>query len=504
MFNIKLAFLRLSLVIIASWSYAVEHTIQDLNFKAEKLENMLQLPQDDWLNLTLMGTKIGYAHVYAEQSEYDDEPAIRIRSEIVMEIKRTGTNLRLAMTRIAYLGTDLMPRHFVSTSNETGQEKMVEGIIHNGILEMATTLANNTTKVKKEIPPDTIFDLSVSYFVSQHDIRVGNHYKLNVFSMDVLEPIETEIRVVRQDQINYQGKLQDVYVVDYTMDIMGGITTTEWISQDGTTYQMETGLLGLKMELIKTDMETALGEAGEVDVILTTKIFAQGERPISGNHHLKAYLRLDNGDLEKAIVQNQRQRIITGANPRDGEIEVWTIDLDKIQAPDLPIKTSETEPYLQSTVYIQADHPAIRSAADEIVGSQKNAWIAAQKICNWVYKSITDKNLKIGFGSALQTLDSLSGDCTEHTVLMIGLARSIGIPARVCAGLVFQGDAFYYHFWPEVFVNQWIAMDPTLGQVLADATHIQLAGSGLESDSMIEFGEGVLRTLNQLHIEITN
>ena len=80
MFNIKLAFLRLSLVIIASWSYAVEHTIQDLNFKAEKLENMLQLPQDDWLNLTLMGTKIGYAHVYAEQSEYDDEPAIRIRS----------------------------------------------------------------------------------------------------------------------------------------------------------------------------------------------------------------------------------------------------------------------------------------------------------------------------------------------------------------------------------------------------------------------------------------
>ena len=47
-------------------------------------------------------------------------------------------------------------------------------------------------------------------------------------------------------------------------------------------------------------------------------------------------------------------------------------------------------------------------------------------------------------------------------------------------------------------------MDPTLGQLLADATHIQLAGSGLESDSMIEFGEGVLRTLNQLHIEIAN
>ena len=503
-FEIKRVFLGLSLVIIASWSDAVELDIPDLNFKAEKLENMLRLPQDDWLSLTLMGTKIGYAHLYAEQSEYEGEPAVRIRSEVVMEIKRTGTDLRLAMTRIAYLGKDLVPLHFVSTSNETGQEKLVEGKIRNGVLEMETTLANETTKVRKEIPPDTIFDLSISYFVSQQDIRVGNHYKLNVFSLDLLEPIGTEIRVERQDQINQQGRLLDVYVVDYTMDIMGGLTTTEWISQDGTTHQMETGLLGLKMKLVRTDMETALGDVGEVDVILTTKIFAQGERPISGSHHLKAHLRLDSGDLEKAIVQNQRQRMITGSDPRDGEIEVWTTELDKIQAPSLPIKTSETEPYLRSTVYIQTDHPAIRSTASEIVGSQNDAWIAAQKICDWVYKSITDKNLKVGFGSALQTLESLSGDCTEHTVLMIGLARSIGIPARVCAGLVFQGDAFYYHFWPEVFVAQWIAMDPTLGQPLADATHIQLAGSGLESDSMIEFGEGVLRTLNQLHIEIVN
>ena len=135
-FEIKRVFLGLSLVIIASWSDAVELDIPDLNFKAEKLENMLQLPQDDWLSLTLMGTKIGYAYLYAEQSEYEGEPAIRIRSEVVMEIKRTGTNLRLAMTRIAYLGTDLVPLHFVSTSNETGQEKLVEGKIRFRVLVM--------------------------------------------------------------------------------------------------------------------------------------------------------------------------------------------------------------------------------------------------------------------------------------------------------------------------------------------------------------------------------
>jgi hypothetical protein len=68
--------------------------------------------------------------------------------------------------------------------------------------------------------------------------------------------------------------------------------------------------------------------------------------------------------------------------------------------------------------------------------------------------------------------------------------------------MVFQRDAFYYHFWPEVYVGEWIAMEPTLGQLQADANHIQLAGSTLESDSMLEYGEGVLRTLNQLEIEV--
>ena len=45
-------------------------------------------------------------------------------------------------------------------------------------------------------------------------------------------------------------------------------------------------------------------------------------------------------------------------------------------------------------------------------------------------------------------------------------------------------------------------MEPTLGQIQADANHIQLAGSEFESNSMLEFGEGVMRTLNQLEIEV--
>ena len=253
-------------------------------------------------------------------------------------------------------------------------------------------------------------------------------------------------------------------------------------------------------------MQTALGESGEVDVILNTKIFAQGKHPTPGARRFKARLRLTEGELERAVMIDSRQKLKIDDDPRHGILEIRVPVIDRAETLNLPLqhqhKDEKLAQFLEPTVYIQAEHPTIRAKAIEVLDGETNAWKSAQKLCRWVYESIHDKNLKVGFGSALQTLESLEGDCTEHTVLMIGMARSVGIPARVCAGLVFQRDAFYYHFWPEVYVGEWVAMEPTLGQIQADANHIQLAGSEFESNSMLEFGEGVMRTLNQLEIEV--
>ena len=471
-----------------------------------EIEKMMQLPQDDWLNLTLMGTKIGYAHIYMEKSIYEGRDAIRTRADMVMDIKRTGTGLRLTTTRISYGGLDLVPRYFITTSNETGQEKRVEGHIRNNVAYLETSLAGKRTHSEIPISTDTLFEGMISYFLLQRSIRAGDAYTLPVFNLDLMQPVKTGISVLREDQIEFDGKMEPVYVVNYTMDIMGGITTTQWLGHNGTTYRMELGLMGLNMVLAKTDMQTALGESGEVDVILNTKIFAQGEHPTPHARRLKAHLRLTEGQLDKAVIIDSRQKLKVDNDPRHGILEINIPEMNQDTAPNLPIQdqhgNEELTRFLKSTVYIQAEHPAIQSKASEVVDGETNAWKSAEKLCRWVYQNIRDKNLKIGFGSALQTLESLEGDCTEHTVLMIAMARAVGIPARVCAGLVFQRDAFYYHFWPEVYAGKWVAMEPTLGQIQADANHIQLAGSELESDSMLEFGEGVMRTLNQLEIEV--
>jgi transglutaminase-like putative cysteine protease len=84
--------------------------------------------------------------------------------------------------------------------------------------------------------------------------------------------------------------------------------------------------------------------------------------------------------------------------------------------------------------------------------------------------------------NALEVLDHMEGDCTEHSVLFIGLARAAGIPAREVAGLIYVESArpgFYFHQWATVWVGKWIDVDPTFNQPLADVTHIKLAEGDL-------------------------
>jgi transglutaminase-like putative cysteine protease len=82
------------------------------------------------------------------------------------------------------------------------------------------------------------------------------------------------------------------------------------------------------------------------------------------------------------------------------------------------------------------------------------------------------------------------GDCNEHTALYVAMARAIGIPTRIAVGLTYMYGAFYYHAWPEVYVEEngrglWLPVDPTLDQFPADATHLRLARGGLDRQTAI-------------------
>lgn len=460
---------------------------------------MKNLPYESWMNATMMGVKVGYLHIQVDRAKYNDQDVLRVDSDMFTEINRFGISIKMTKTKLFYIKDDLTPLYFQSKSDETGQEKVVEGTVKNGMVQIKTTLEGKTTEKYLKLPPDAIFAEALEDYTIRKGLKVGNKFSVKAFSLDLYDIININAEVASKGSIDYNGQPKDTYAVDYTMDIMGGIKTREWMTEDAEIYRMETASLG--MIFTKVEREDALGEVGQFDIILKTNVQLQGDKPAPGIKHFKAKASLPEGNIIKTFVNNDRQKVTAGEKSDEGIINITLKDVDENSAIIRPVSDKELAQYLKPSIYVQSDDPEIISKAQEIAGSEKNSWIASMKICKWVYENMKNKNYKVGFGTAKQTLKELQGDCSEHTVLFIGLARALGIPSRICTGLVYHKDAFYYHFWPEVYIGRWISMEPTLGQIQADASHIQFSSVQVETESNLELGEGVVRTLNRLTIE---
>jgi hypothetical protein len=84
-------------------------------------------------------------------------------------------------------------------------------------------------------------------------------------------------------------------------------------------------------------------------------------------------------------------------------------------------------------------------------------------------------------------------------VYYTALARAAGIPARICSGIVYFRDSFFYHAWAEIEPRpgaEWVAFDATLPTDFVDATHIKFA----QGDPTAMFQ--AVRVVGQLKAEV--
>jgi transglutaminase-like putative cysteine protease len=149
--------------------------------------------------------------------------------------------------------------------------------------------------------------------------------------------------------------------------------------------------------------------------------------------------------------------------------------------------------YLAPELLIESDDPEILAEAEKAVAGVNGARARAEKLTRYV-NAMLDKKPTVSLPSAREVLRTKVGDCNEHTVLYVAMARAVGIPARIAVGLVYVRGvtgAFYYHAWPEVYLDEgngrglWLPVDPTLNQFPADATHLRLARGGLDRQAAI-------------------
>jgi transglutaminase-like putative cysteine protease len=148
-----------------------------------------------------------------------------------------------------------------------------------------------------------------------------------------------------------------------------------------------------------------------------------------------------------------------------------------------------------------SDAPAVARLARDLTAGVPGAYAATLKLSDWVYKNL-EKAYGASHDRASEVLEVKKGDCTEHSILLVALARALGIPARQVYGLVFARyadgkNALYWHAWTEVrSAGEWIAVDPIFGQPVADATHLAL-GRGRQEDAV-----GLLGALKVVSVDV--
>jgi transglutaminase-like putative cysteine protease len=146
--------------------------------------------------------------------------------------------------------------------------------------------------------------------------------------------------------------------------------------------------------------------------------------------------------------------------------------------------------YLRPEPLIESDDPAIRAEAEAAVVGATDTRVKAERLTRFV-NAMLDKKPTVSLPSAREVLRTKVGDCNEHTALYVAMARSLGIPSRIAVGLAYSRGAFYYHAWPEVYIDEgrgrglWLPVDPTFNQFPADATHVRMTRGGLDRQAAI-------------------
>lgn len=138
--------------------------------------------------------------------------------------------------------------------------------------------------------------------------------------------------------------------------------------------------------------------------------------------------------------------------------------------------------FLHSSKHVEIDATVWRLAVDASIGSA-DVWLTSVQIMRFIHGN---------FGYSPETttvqtpihdvIDHRRGVCQDFTHVMIGMCRSIGIPARYVSGYLYNGPrdelqgAQASHAWCEVYIPTlgWRPLDPTNNQP-ADERYIRVA-----------------------------
>ncbi len=139
----------------------------------------------------------------------------------------------------------------------------------------------------------------------------------------------------------------------------------------------------------------------------------------------------------------------------------------------LPITNPEFDAFLGSDHFINPHHPEIQPLLDEILAGETDAWSSVVKLIDWIFYNLKGSSSPTTKTTA-QILADYSGESDEHSILFAALARAAGIPTKLVKGFAYDGYYWNNQMWNEVWIGEWIAVDPSNKTGHPDALLVKL------------------------------
>ena len=439
----------------------------------------------EWRGVYYRNEKIGFT----VSQTFPTDGGFEIREDGRLQMSLLGARNVVSIRTRAEVDKDFAVRAFDFSLDPGTGGTSVRGTIDGHRLHLTVSTAAGTHEEDRELADTPVLPLNLARRLADAGLAPGARYTWTIFDPATLGNSPITVDVGARELVTVNRRRLPAFRVDANY---AGLKTTSWITDTGEVV-LEKSPMGFQT-VRETQAEAQLMAVPfniRNDLLSASAIVPSGRLQIDEPRDVRRLkLRLTGAEIDRTSMAGVGQSV-------DGDI-VEIRDPQSLQAGGADHEASR---YLVPESLIESTAPEIIAEARNAIGTLAGDRARAERLTRHV-NAILEKKPTVSIPSAREVLRTRVGDCNEHTVLFVAMARAVGLPARIAVGLVSVHGAFYYHAWPEVYLSEaqgrgmWLPVDPTLNEFPADATHLRLARGGLEQQAQI------LPLIGRLRIEI--
>ncbi len=453
--------------------------------------------QPQWFALFLADKKAGYA----KMSRVVQGQKVITTATTQMQINRGADNVLIESVEQSVETLSGQALSFNYSQQQGAYQQVIEGKIKDSaVLDLKITSAGQTSYQQQPWLADyALFERQRLQMIAAAKSK-AQQFTSNAYMISAMQVIPTTTIIGDTGFIDLLGKVVKLTGQTQQFGFANSVTNIQsYWDADYNLQKMVWPMMGTTLQLVASTEQYALSDNQPSD------FFTQGftQSPVISIEQKKK------GLVYQVLRQAESAKFITTAEQtvqttnNDAELSVIVTPITDARGV-YPYQGQDPNilPYLEADRWAQSDDAQLITLASKVVAGSQTSAQAAKMLEIFVRGYISEKNLSVGYASALEVLASKEGDCTEHAVLLVAMLKAVGIPARVATGLAYaesfadKENVFVPHAWAQAYIGkQWVSYDAALNGF--DSTHITL---GVGNADPLNFFN-VLNTLGNFAIK---